>query len=250
MALPEQSESDLYTVRLRSNKETTFRAKLAAWVVGLSLAAITGLSALVVAMADTGDRDRVSQLVFSSVLPLFGTWVGTVLAFYFARENLEAATQSTLRLSGGYKKDDSVSAVMIRREQMIVRSTAPGESASDITLESIATIIAVTGKKRVPILDDTGTVKYVVHQSLLDSYARTVTPEQYSHALLGELLSGNENRRLAEAIGFVSITTTAVEARDQMHRVSDCNDVFVTSSGYPGEPVLGWLTNNLLATLQ
>ncbi|MFB8282780.1 hypothetical protein [Nocardia colli] len=237
-------------MKLSSNKETTFRAKLAAWVVGLSLVAITGLSALVVTMADTGDRARVSQLVFSAVLPLFGTWVGTVLAFYFARENFEAATQSTLRLSGGYKKDDLVSDVMIRRDQMIVRATASGESTRAITLESIAAIITVTGKKRVPILDDKGTVRYVVHQSLLDSYARTVTSEEYARALLGDLLANAENRRLAEAIGFVAVTATAGQARDQMQRVSDCNDIFVTSSGYPVEPVLGWLTNNLLATLE
>ncbi|WP_174188457.1 hypothetical protein [Nocardia barduliensis] len=237
-------------MQLRHSRETTFRAKLAAWVVGLSLAAISALSALVVIMAASDDRARVSQLVFSAVLPLFGTWVGTVLAFYFARENFEAATQSTLRLSGGYKKDDLVSDVMIRREQMIVRSSTGSESTGAIPLESIASIIAITGKKRVPILDDKGAVKYVVHKSLLDSYARTVTPEDYGRATLEELLANVENKRFAEAIGFVSITATAGEARDQMQRVSECNDVFVTSSGYPAEPVLGWLTNNLLASLE
>lgn len=231
-------------------RETSFRAKLAASVVGLSLLAITVISALVVATAAPADRAGVAQLVFSSVLPLLGTWVGTVLAFYFARENLEAATQSTLRLSGGYKKDDSVTTVMIRRDQMIVRTPAGGERIGAITLDSIATIIAVTGKKRVPILDDSGSVEFVIHESLLDSYARTVTPERYARASLDDLLSSPENSRLARAIGFVSITATMGEARDQMQRVNDSNDIFVTSSGYPAEPVLGWLTNNLLATVQ
>ncbi|MFD0361238.1 hypothetical protein ACFQZZ_07230 [Nocardia sp. GCM10030253] len=237
-------------MKLRSTKETTFRTRLAAWVVGLSLAAITALSVLVVTMAEPGDQGSVSQLVFSSVLPLFGTWVGTVMAFYFARENLEAATQSTLRLSGGYKKDDSVSDVMIRRAQMIVRATTSGEQIGAIPLESIAAIITVTGKKRVPILDDEGSVEFVIHQSLLDSYARTVTPEEYAQASLDDLLASSANKGLAEAIGFVSITATLGEARDQMQRVSGCNDIFVTASGYPAEPVLGWLTNNILATVE
>ncbi|MGY4101253.1 hypothetical protein ACW2Q0_17110 [Nocardia sp. R16R-3T] len=237
-------------MKFRSTKETTFRARLAAWLVGLSLAAITAISVLVVTMAEPGEKGSASQLVFSSVLPLFGTWVGTVLAFYFARENLEAATQSTLRLSGGYKKDDSVSDVMIRRAQMIVRAATSGEQIGAITVESIATIITVTGKKRVPILDDKGSVKFVIHQSLLDSYARTVTPETYAQASLDDLLASPENKILAKAIGFVSITATLGEARDQMQRVNGCNDIFVTSSGDPAEPVLGWLTNNLLATVQ
>lgn len=201
-------------------------------------------------MAEPGDRGSVSQLVFSSVLPLFGTWVGTVLAFYFARENLEAATQSTLRLSGGYKKDDFVSGVMIPRAQMVVRATTSGDRIGAITVESIAAIITVTGKKRVPILDDKGAVKCVIHQSLLDSYARTVTPEEYAQASLDDLLADSGNKRLAEAIGFVSITATLGESRDQMQRVDNCNDIFVTASGYPTEPVLGWLTDNLLATVE
>lgn len=47
----------------------------------------------------------------------------------------------------------------------------------------------------------------------------------------------------------MSAVATLGQARDQMQRVSNCNDVFVTSSGNPDEPVLGWLTNNLLATV-
>ncbi|MFE7720697.1 hypothetical protein ACFU44_16830 [Nocardia rhizosphaerihabitans] len=237
-------------MKLRNTRETIFRSRLAAWVVGLSLAAITALSILVVALAGPSDRGTVSQLVFSSVLPLLGTWVGTVLAFYFARENFEAATKSTLQLSAGYEKDDSVADVMIRRAQMIVLSTASGERVGAITLESIAAVIAVTGKKRVPLLDAQGCIKIVVHQSLLDAYARTVTSDEYAAATVEDLLAHTENRRLAEAIGFVSITATLGEARDQMQRVSGCNDIFVTSSGYPAEPVLGWVTNNDLATIQ
>jgi hypothetical protein len=44
------------------------------------------------ALADEGNRDGITRLVFVSVLPLFGTWVGTVLAFYFISRNLETAT--------------------------------------------------------------------------------------------------------------------------------------------------------------
>ena len=35
-----------------------------------------------------------TQLLLSSLLPLFGTWVGTLLAFYFSRENFKAAAES------------------------------------------------------------------------------------------------------------------------------------------------------------
>lgn len=234
----------------RSGKNVSFRARLAAWVVGLSLAAITGISILAVTLALPSDRSRVTQLVFSSVLPLFGTWVGTVLAFYFARENLEAATQSTLRLTRGHKEDDSVSEVMIPRDQIIYHTSSGGKQVGDIKLTSIASIMSVTGKKRVPIMNEKGSVKFIIHQSLLDSHARTVNSDNYQELTLSDLLSFPKFRTLAEAIGFVSITATLGEARDQMQRVHQCNDIFVTASGVPSEPALGWITNNLLATIQ
>lgn len=236
-------------MKTRSTKESTFRARLAATVVGLSLAAITGISGLVVLTADPGDRDTVSQLVFSSMLPLLGTWVGTVLAFYFARENFEAAARSTLEWTTLHRKEDAVSSIMIPRGQMIVRTTAHGEDLTTVTVDSIGLVIAVTGRKRVPIVDDKGSVKVIVHQSLLDSYARSVTPEAYLRSSLGDLLAITENRKLAEAIGFVSLGATLGAAREQMQHVDGCNDIFVTASGDPSDPVLGWLTDNLLATV-
>ncbi|MEV0357750.1 hypothetical protein AB0H71_17005 [Nocardia sp. NPDC050697] len=234
----------------RSSKNSGFRARLAIWIVGLSLTAITAISVMVVMMALPEDRARASQLVFSSVLPLFGTWVGTVLAFYFARENFEAATRSTLSISSQHRHDDAVVEVMIARAQMVVHAGRSGEDLGATSLESIATIVKVTGKKRVPILDDKGSAKYIIHQSLLDSYARTVSESDHASARLDDLLSDPENRRLAEAVAFIPITATLGEARDQMHYVNGCNDIFVTASGNPSEPVLGWLTDNLLATIQ
>jgi hypothetical protein len=36
-----------------------------------------------------------TRLVFAAVVPLIGTWVGTLLAYNFSRENFEAASQAT-----------------------------------------------------------------------------------------------------------------------------------------------------------
>ena len=74
--------------------EALTRALIAIVIVGASLLSILVISGGAIALAD--DKAAMSRLVFTSVLPVLGTWVGTVLAFYFARENLEAATSSTL----------------------------------------------------------------------------------------------------------------------------------------------------------
>jgi hypothetical protein len=71
------------------------RQLLAITIVSLSVVVIVVASGLAIGFAPSGaERTEATRLVFTSVLPLLGTWVGTVLAFYFARENLRTATES------------------------------------------------------------------------------------------------------------------------------------------------------------
>src|SRR4051812_10658430 len=102
------------------------RKRLAFWIVGASVAGVVLMSAIAI-LAAGKERPETSRLVFSSVLPLLGTWVGTVLAFYFARENLEAATESTLALAGR-ETAQPVAAVMIRERDFIAYQLGDRES--------------------------------------------------------------------------------------------------------------------------
>jgi len=95
------------------------RQKLAARIVTIGPIAIAVLSVVIVGAAaftnaGTGLKES-TQLVFTAVLPLVGTWVGTVLAFYFAKENFEAASRATKEILGIDEKLKSilVSTVMI-----------------------------------------------------------------------------------------------------------------------------------------
>src|SRR5215216_1658496 len=80
------------------------RTGLALGITTIAILGITCLSVVVVANQDTGVIDR-AQNVFNAVLPLFGTWVGTVLAYYFSRENFAAASDSTQQLVRDLKEE-------------------------------------------------------------------------------------------------------------------------------------------------
>lgn len=43
---------------------------------------------------ETADKDKI-MTIFTTVVAVVGTWVGTILAFYFSRENFEAAAKSS-----------------------------------------------------------------------------------------------------------------------------------------------------------
>jgi hypothetical protein len=45
-------------------------------------------------LTNSGSSDKPLSFIGQTLLPLWGTWIGTVLAFYFGKANFEAATQS------------------------------------------------------------------------------------------------------------------------------------------------------------
>lgn len=231
--------------------DASTRKWLAVGVVGVSVLSIAVISGVAI-LAAGGDRGETSRLVFSSVLPLLGTWVGTVLAFYFARENLQAATDSTLALAGR-EMAAPVTRVMIPEKDWVAYDTGTNEQVKDIKLAAAHARMREMAPpaRRLPIRNESGAVLYVIHDSTLTAYAESL--QQTTAALdktVGDLVADPNFRALVEAIGFVSEKATIADARAEMVSIENCNDVFVTSSGKRDERAIGWLTNTLLAGVQ
>jgi len=234
------------------SQDSQFRTKLAAWIIGLSLVGISSISLAAILFAD--NRAETTRLVFGSVLPLFGTWVGTVLAFYFARENFAAATESTLRLTRSVTRETPVAQTMIPRADMVVRQLGVGETDASVSIQELTSVMQSKNYKRIPIFDQSGAGVYVVHESLILSFAKqqnvAASDQAFLQKTLADLRSVPELKQLSEALAFVPEKATIGDARDRMLGVNGCNDVFVTASGKPSEAVVGWVTNTLLATVE
>jgi hypothetical protein len=227
------------------------RTLIALVVVGAGLVCIVAISAVAIALAD--DTADTSRLVFTSVLPLLGTWVGTVLAFYFARENLEAATSSTLALSGR-ETTTPVTTVMIPEADFTAYDIGETETADDVKLADVRAKMRDVDppSRRLPIRDPSGAVIYVIHDSTLTAFAdkHRQTLDELEQLAVRDLVADPEYKALLEANGFISENATVAEARTVMASIEHCNDVFVTATGKRGERAIGWFTNTLLAGVQ
>lgn len=53
--------------------------------------------------------------VFSTIVPLFGTWVGTILAFYFSRENFREANDAVNRAFAQLTPDQKLQQTSVRQ---------------------------------------------------------------------------------------------------------------------------------------
>jgi hypothetical protein len=235
----------------RRTSDASTRTWIAVSVIGASIVGIFILSTVAI-LAGGRSRAETSRLVFSSVLPLLGTWVGTVLAFYFARENLEAATRSTLALAG-IEASTPVTQVMISESDFVAYDLGTTDRVADVPLAAVRDKMRelVPPFRRLPIRDAPGAVLCVIHDATLTAYAEsqgqtTMTIDK----TVGDLLSDPEFRNLVEAVGFVPEKASVADARAVMASVKYCNDVFVTSSGSRAEHATGWLTNTLLAGVQ
>jgi hypothetical protein len=236
--------------------DSSARTRLAFIVVGLSIVGVVGVSAVALAFAKPSGRPEMARLVFTSILPLLGTWVGTVLAYYYSRENLEAATASTintLQAAGGLAATTPVTAVMIRADAIKPRKDVTAKAdAEQIPLKDFRDLMQAEKQSRVPIFDASGAALYIVHEPDIDKYAQLkgMMSESLQPAdTLGSLLEQPELKAAIETFAAVGPAATVDEARAQLRAKPQAKDLFVTAGGRETDKVLGWLTNSDLARI-
>ncbi len=74
-----------------SNNQSTpppERSRVAEIVTAFALAGIFLLSAMVLIRSWKSNDDEMVRYVFASIIPLLGSWMGTILAFYFSKTTL------------------------------------------------------------------------------------------------------------------------------------------------------------------
>ena len=260
------------------SSDSQFRAKLGGRLVMGSSIGVILLGAIVIGAAawtqlyDTNGKNPTAlkdaaQLIFTSVLPLLGTWVGTVLAFYFTKESLEAASRTTLdavRTVAQKLASTSVSSAMIKRDDIIKIQIPTGKTVGDLTLKEIDDLFdksLPSGQKisRLPILNDSGAGAGIIHRSIWMEMrvkgSEQSTPTKIDSDTLAKLLPETSstgktfNEVITGTLAYIAIDRTLADAKAAMSALSLCQDVIVTQTGKSSEPMLGWIPNVDIARL-
>jgi hypothetical protein len=229
--------------------ETVEIAKRVLTIAGGTIAAISALTLGGAAMNGAKSFAATSQVLFNALLPLLGTWIGTVLAYYFSRKNFESASQSVERmvtLTVDQKLGSlAVDKEMLRPEQITVQRIPPGKTAREVPLSEIRTKLG--GRiTRMPIVDERGVVQYILHQSGLFKFMadKALAGGSNIAALtLQDLIEDAELKEWVTNIVYVPETATVAEAKKRMEDQRRCQDLIVTRSGNKDEPMRGWMTN-------
>lgn len=244
-----------------------FRNEIARTLLNTSIWGLVILGGLIILLtfANNGAATEKAKVVFDSLLPVFGTWVGTLLAFYFSKANYESAAAIARGAAGGADKLRTVGVKekMIRPDQITaLPPDLQGKPDAEIPLKQVSEHLKKADRDRLPLFQGnktSGPPARVLHLSRVDNFVsdKTLHPEpgqDPTKLTLENLLKDPAQAPvLAKSFALVKESATLADAKAAMDNVSaslgpigNCYDVFVTTTGAETEPVLGWITNDII----
>jgi len=257
--------------------DADFRARLGGQLVTWASLGVISLGAIVLLAAgiaqyqdakSTALKDA-AQLIFTAILPLLGTWVGTVLAYYYSRENFESASRITVAAvrSGAQQLASTRVADKMMPAASIVKAAIPtGKAIDDLLLKDIGDIFDKSlpnGQKisRLLVVDEKGACIAIIHRSIwMEMIVASTKPGaavDLTTDSLAKLLEqpyaspvGTKFREfVTNTLAYIAPDRTFADAKAAMEAKPQCQDIIVTATGNSTEPMQGWVSNVDIARL-
>jgi len=268
--MAKQTKPDHTSVKSVSHKEPWPFVNTFALIITLLSAAILIILVLM-AWLNIGKATPASDNIkglFNVLLPLIGTWMGTLLAYYFSKENYEAASkqaQAMALINSGIAKlqDLKVGDVMIKPNDSSLLMVDNLDKFKDQHLTDLIQKMEESHSDRLPVLEK-GTLKYIflIYRTTIDRFIvaaandsslrisdKPVKLEAIKELKMADMF--NSNFPLFKAIlgidkCFLPVTATLDKVQQAMLDNTICQDVFITQTGDKNEAVLGWITNTMI----
>ena len=241
---------------VNGNNDSQFRFNLAKWIVffvfgGTALIGITAIFAAARWRSPGESGFGAVKDILGILLPVLSAWAGTVFAFYFGRENFEAAARSSAALVRQLTPEEKLRSTifkdaMIPIEKAATLNLVKPESEIKLEADMIVAILDKEKRERLPMLKD-GRIKFIAHRSLIDKFivqATTASPPKNAADLsLQDMLDDPDTKKVLTAFRTVVATASLAEVKVIMDNIENCSDVFATEDGRPDTKVIGWVTN-------
>jgi len=217
------------------------RNRVAYFTLIISSLAIFLLASITIIKGDV----NVSMTIFNTTLPVFASWIGTVLAFYFGRENFESANKQVQHIVTNLtqiKSQKSIDTIMLTPYAMTIFKIEKDKSIENITLSELQNTFLTHRVSRLPIINFKNQIEYLIHQSKMNSYLlnKNVEAKDISLAIFlqdNREDEGDDGKRFI----LVSKNTPLEETYKRLQKCKKCKDIFVTENGKEEEEILGWV---------
>lgn len=212
-------------------------------IIVLALAIIVTLALLSLVHDELPNKiDTLLTGIFTAVLPVFATWVGTVIAFYFSETAYKEAAKSTRAAIGGSELGKPRVRSYMNEYDSINKLDVQDRPAAD----------AVTIKR---VRDQLGEVRdhtYIFEAPkknpvylIKKQYLSALTDDQTVQDYRTQTGRGIDLASDAKKLAFVKEDDTLEQAMKTMLVVGSA-EAFVTKTGQASEEVIGWITKETL----
>jgi hypothetical protein len=232
--------------------EIRHRGWLAEILISISLIGLIAISAAVIRSSEK----QGIILVFTSLLPLFGTWIGLALAYYFSLSNFAMVVNAFRRFTAPSTicADIAVTTAMIEKSKIagLITLAATEDAAARINIKDHLLALLHPPVTRIPILDSKGAIVFIVHENTLHKFMTDIAMHPRADvalptATLQHLLEDRPLKALLETFDIVPSSATLADAKKKMDKTPHCKDVFVTPRGRRSEAIIGWVTDARVA---
>ena len=241
--------------RGRLAQVVTMWAIVAIAVLGVAIIGIGGYNASIATDdVDTARREFLdtAKYVFAAVLPVVAAWVGTVMAFYFGRENFRAATESVAQVARQLTSQEKLGQIKAQEIGKPIDDVTPLRLAESDPMET--TLNKLEEKmgsqeppfERLPILSANAAPLMVVHRSVLNDFLlkkkATEKDKDAKDYKLSDLIAAYPWLK-DDSFATIPPAASAAEAKAAMARLKRGTDVFVTLDGTSSSTATRWITN-------
>ena len=231
---------------MASNKDSS-KSNSQRWVA-FAVLGFSGLVLLAVGVTAIVVDPKQAMNIFNVILPVVASWVGTVLAFYFGRENFEAANQQVRelvqRLSPEQLAKSPVTSIMRSFNETVHFKIPEGKDDKDVKLSSIMDLYDGKNITRIPVVTEGNKPKYMIHESRVNKH---IADGGKKTDTLADFIAAQKklNVELGEYKGFIVVAedSTIADAKQRMEQISTCQDIFISKKGTSNEPLTGWVSN-------
>lgn len=250
----------------------SFRDKIALAMIFLSIGLLITLSIIgfhIIKLTDVTEKFKDIKDLFGMLLPLIGTWVGTVLAYYFSKDNFEAANKSVRDLvkqvttTSEKLQGLKVLDVMRKPENFDYKTADDFAALGKYKIQELISFMVDKKYDRLPILKkDTLSFIFLFYQTTLErfqiDYVKSNLHLQSNNTSIkvedltvqdmfdSDFKLIKDVQDLIKKKKFLSINATLAEVRELMLDNTICQDVFITKTGNKDEKVEGWITNAMI----
>jgi hypothetical protein len=221
--------------------------------IAVSITILSAIVTIFVICVALGQKEF--EFIASSLFPLIGTWMGAIIAYYFAKENFDAAASQYNKVIDKLTPEQQLGSISVSSAMKLIKNAQViqyDEFADKSVYTDLLNNPNMNSFNRYMFLKN-NKCQYILHRSTLDraltQHVSVANSKPEDLKLKDVINSTDEHIKgyVEKGIEFISLDANLLDAKNLIIKNKYCLDIIVTLNGVKGEDALGWITDVIIS---